>query len=422
MSGPERGYAEAACVAQDAPAGGAVEGDEAWWSAAAGRMAQGQGAAVRGAAAGRSGRAFAGAMSRRAQAADVRGAWAAGVPGGGDAGAAGPMCEAAPEGGVEGAAEPAVDGPVQGPVGPDDVELPVSPDMPLMYKPEGGGVQVLPMEADAPAAGWQAVEPEERTWPLYFALYLERTDPGEVRYGELGPVVGDVFGPVLLASLGPLPGQSPWQLPGGMPGGLYVGVEAHKGIGAYYKASHGGRDDIFLNDLSIASIALRLRDLDSAQYGHLRPDLGTAIRPDITDATLRHVYEIKPWRSAKTGAAEARQYVQAFARVGFAIRLGVRGVPGTKGRIAGPGGWFSFDVMEEGVIGYLYKQKGPVPELLPLPHAAPAKEPTQDPERRIFEWKYWEEVTGLTGAALLTYLIISEGSRIIPLRNAIPIP
>jgi hypothetical protein len=38
------------------------------------------------------------------------------------------------------------------------------------------------------------------------------------------------------------------------------------------------------------------------------------------------------------------------------------------------------------------------------------------------DWKFWEQVTGLTGGALLTYLIISEGSRLFPLRNLVPIP
>lgn len=40
----------------------------------------------------------------------------------------------------------------------------------------------------------------------------------------------------------------------------------------------------------------------------------------------------------------------------------------------------------------------------------------------ISDWEYWEEVTGLTGAALVTYLIISEGSRIFPPRNLVPVP
>lgn len=37
-------------------------------------------------------------------------------------------------------------------------------------------------------------------------------------------------------------------------------------------------------------------------------------------------------------------------------------------------------------------------------------------------WEYMEKATGLTGAALLIYIIISEGSRLFPLRNAVPVP
>ncbi|KGJ01592.1 hypothetical protein SAMN04487972_1691 [Paracoccus halophilus] len=40
----------------------------------------------------------------------------------------------------------------------------------------------------------------------------------------------------------------------------------------------------------------------------------------------------------------------------------------------------------------------------------------------ILDWEYWEEVTGLTGVALGAYLIISEGSRLFPARNLVPIP
>jgi hypothetical protein len=37
------------------------------------------------------------------------------------------------------------------------------------------------------------------------------------------------------------------------------------------------------------------------------------------------------------------------------------------------------------------------------------------------DWEWWKKATGLTGGALLLYIILSEGSRIIPWRNAIPI-
>jgi len=42
--------------------------------------------------------------------------------------------------------------------------------------------------------------------------------------------------------------------------------------------------------------------------------------------------------------------------------------------------------------------------------------------RPIWEWEYWEEATGLTGAALVLYLIVSESSRLYLPRNAVPVP
>lgn len=49
-------------------------------------------------------------------------------------------------------------------------------------------------------------------------------------------------------------------------------------------------------------------------------------------------------------------------------------------------------------------------------------EESEPSERRMTDWEYWEELTGLTGAALATYLIISEGSRLFPPRNFVPVP
>jgi RHS repeat-associated protein len=50
------------------------------------------------------------------------------------------------------------------------------------------------------------------------------------------------------------------------------------------------------------------------------------------------------------------------------------------------------------------------------PGGAPA------PNENWFDLKYWEAVTGLTGAALIIYLIVSEGSRLYPPRNLVPVP
>ena len=49
--------------------------------------------------------------------------------------------------------------------------------------------------------------------------------------------------------------------------------------------------------------------------------------------------------------------------------------------------------------------------------------PNEQPAKTFFDWEYWEEVTGLTGATLFLYLVISEGSRFaFPIRNLVPVP
>jgi len=40
----------------------------------------------------------------------------------------------------------------------------------------------------------------------------------------------------------------------------------------------------------------------------------------------------------------------------------------------------------------------------------------------FFSREYWEQRTGLTGAALLAYLVVSELSRLFPPRNLVPVP
>jgi hypothetical protein len=40
----------------------------------------------------------------------------------------------------------------------------------------------------------------------------------------------------------------------------------------------------------------------------------------------------------------------------------------------------------------------------------------------VLDWEYWEKLTGLTGIALVIYLLISEGSRVFPPRNLVPVP
>jgi hypothetical protein len=62
------------------------------------------------------------------------------------------------------------------------------------------------------------------------------------------------------------------------------------------------------------------------------------------------------------------------------------------------------------------KDREPVKEPIPEPILIPA------PEENKGFLKQMEELTGLAGAALIIYLIISEGSRLFPPRNLVPVP
>lgn len=69
----------------------------------------------------------------------------------------------------------------------------------------------------------------------------------------------------------------------------------------------------------------------------------------------------------------------------------------------------------------------PVTEVINAPNPSPSdwKGPAQAPmvqtDPSIWDWEYWEEATGLTGAALVLLLIVWQGSRLFPPRNLVPI-
>lgn len=48
--------------------------------------------------------------------------------------------------------------------------------------------------------------------------------------------------------------------------------------------------------------------------------------------------------------------------------------------------------------------------------------PPQAAQRSLVDWQSLEEATGLSGIALALYLIVSEGSRLFPPRNLVPVP
>ena len=52
----------------------------------------------------------------------------------------------------------------------------------------------------------------------------------------------------------------------------------------------------------------------------------------------------------------------------------------------------------------------------------PPNGPPGVPHESWLDRKYWEQLTGLSGAALVVYIVISEGSRLFPPRNFVPVP
>ncbi len=205
----------------------------------------------------------------------------------------------------------------------------------------------------------------------------------------------------------------PWN-PGGMPVPFYIGNSAHVAIAAEYASLHRG-DAAFYNFSPISAIldAARALGIKVNLLGLRAAQLG--LKPDIANLTRRHLYEIKPANLESLGAIEARIYMAAFIAAGLPFALGPMGEPGTAGTLSAPGGWFTFTAPQPGVITYRYRQ----PRRRRLRLRAPERVPIID---RSF-MRRMQELTGLTGTALIIYIILSEGSRIaFPPRNLVPAP
>ncbi|MCK6514794.1 DUF4157 domain-containing protein [Myxococcota bacterium] len=313
-------------------------------------------------------------------------------------------------------------------------------ETPLVIRaPEGGEAEdVAAAFAEAGATtceDWEEVSAAEATYPLYYALMLAgESGASAIDFEGLAPVAATMLGetpPAAAATGGGMAPQTagggmspgPWAPPGGQPAPFYVGNRAHDLIGETYKAANQS-DTVFLNSTPVASIVGKM--VPEGDVSKLSPS-NAALRPDILNATKRCVYEIKPANAAAEGAAEAAMYVAAFAQAGVVISLGAPAMPGTSGVISGPGGFFQYDSPLPGVIVYRYSKQQPrtIPLPVPVPQTSPALEPEGQlqPVGGVLSWQYWEEITGLTGLALVTYLLISEGSRVLyPPRNLVPVP
>jgi hypothetical protein len=226
-------------------------------------------------------------------------------------------------------------------------------------------------------------------------------------YEEVDEEVSPPTAPLMA---GVVPG--PWN-PGKMPVPYYLGNAAHVGIAAEYATFHRA-DAAFYNYSPIASILDAARALGFTVNPLLLKAAKLGLKPDITNLTRRHLYEIKPAKLQSVAAAEARMYMAAFIAAGLPITLGPVGEQGTTGTIPAPGGWYIFSAPQAGVVTYRYRQ--------PKRRRSRGRARNRSKVDTRSMMRKMEEITGLTGVALIIYLILSEGSRVFPPRNLVPVP
>ena len=209
--------------------------------------------------------------------------------------------------------------------------------------------------------------------------------------------------------------RGPWKPPGGEPIPLYIGNQAHEGIAFYYQELHRG-ELVFANFDPISRI---LGEMLGANVGAVGKDQ-LALRPDITNVTLRELYEVKPLGAAAEAATELALYLGIFELAGVPMAAGSSTAPGTAGVIPAPDGHYLFESPAPGIILYQYR-KG---DYEPQPEPAREREPAPQTQTQTGEsfMEMMHRLTGLTGLALILYIIVSEGSRAIPVRNFVPAP
>lgn len=216
-----------------------------------------------------------------------------------------------------------------------------------------------------------------------------------------------------------------WNPPGKQPIPYYIGTSAHNAIAQHYETVHAA-EQVFTNTRPMTTILGRAASkLTQAE---------ALLKPDIVNMDRRHLYEIKSRSQAGLAVAEAAMYLELFRKAGVKMDLGPINDPGTIGIIPAPGGHYAFQAIAPGAIVYDYRKGRYDPKGVPVPAPAPAPAPSRQSIRTpapaplpapgsdpVF-MKKLSEATGLTGTALIIYFLISEGSRLFPPRNLVPIP
>lgn len=206
-------------------------------------------------------------------------------------------------------------------------------------------------------------------------------------------------------------GPGPFNPPGNQPINFYIGTEASKSIATNYALFHPG-DTVLSNFIPISTILPYFQLLgQNVNVTNLTKE-ERGLKPDIVNVNRTHLYEIKPFRQQALALTEALFYISLFNKAGVNINLGPSNEPGTFGAIAAPGGYYLFASPQPGVIVYRYR-RGTYQV-----NQANAPQPSS-PQDFLDQMS---RITGLTGAALIIYLIFSVGSRVFPPRNLVPVP
>ncbi len=227
-----------------------------------------------------------------------------------------------------------------------------------------------------------------------------------------------------------------WDPPGNQKGGFYIGNAIHASIAERYRRFNLG-DSIQTNHISLGAILKDDFSLNSSKLSTAQRRL----QPDILNVTKRHLYEIKSEKQIANAVIERDIYLEALNLAGAKIIGGPSTAPGANGVVEAPGGYALYYSPLPGVIVYRLGRGDFDPGKVPLPVAGqlPAKDDKRAPaglpgrlapapvasasEPSSSIMAQLEQATGLTGLALLLYLIVSEGSRIaFPPRNLLPLP
>jgi hypothetical protein len=233
------------------------------------------------------------------------------------------------------------------------------------------------------------------------------------------------------------------ELAASMPQPLADGNAAHNRIAANYRLIHGdtGKGNISTNSTPTGTILDRIAANGTAVNKSALSPTELRTRPDIVHARLLNLYEIKPYNLYAEGIAEALYYQSIFHKAAVkGMQLGPMTDPGVTGKALTPQGELVWGSPAPGVILYQYlrpRQPNPVgdpvgaPKPVPVAPWAPGGRQVAQPrkpepvpaETSIWSLDYWKEITGITTTlGIIAYLIVSEGSRIFPPRNLIPIP